>query len=263
MILSRALRLTLDLQSNISDLVRSLLADQSLSAKVIRMSNSPLYARLQRVASLDQAIAVLGFSQLKSVIITATTFRMFERSEHAAVANDLWRHSLSTAIGARIIAKKYGQVDKEEAYLAGLLHDIGKLVLLRMTPNAYEEIIETVKSTEESFQQVENRDLGFDHADIGHALLTEWEFPPSIVSAVADHHCSRIHERPRSVELGRVVCLADSISRYNGASFYEPYKHCDGGDIFVGPTKVLEDDLISLRLETEEQFNSELNHIYQ
>lgn len=262
-ILTRALRLTSDLQSNIADLVRSLSADQSLSAKVIRMSNSPLYARFRRVASLDEAITVLGFGQLKSVVITATTFRVFDKSEHAAVAGDLWQHSLSSAIGARLIARRFGQVDKEEAYLAGLLHDIGKLVLLKMVPNLYARIIEEVKSSGKGFHEIENRELGFDHADVGEALLIAWEFPTSIQRAVmVRHHCP-IHERPPEIELSRIVWLADNISRYNGASFYEPYRHVEGGDIYIGPTKVFDDDLIALRSEVEEQFHSELNHIYQ
>lgn len=262
-ILSRALKMTSDLQSNVSDLVRNLVADQSLSAKIIRMSNSPLYGRLRRVASLHEAISVLGYSQLRSIIVTATTFRMFERPEHIDVASELWRHSLSSAIGARLVAARYGQVRKEEAYLAGLMHDIGKLVLLRLTPNAYLDIVEQVKTTGSPFHEIENREFGFDHADVGQALLNKWDFPSPIATAVLEHHICHIHDQPAAVELSRIVWLADRISRYNGASFYEPFRHQGQGDVYVGPTKVLEDDLIVLRSEIEEQFHDAVNQISQ
>ncbi|MFH1688474.1 MAG: HDOD domain-containing protein [bacterium] len=262
-VLSKALRLTSNLQSNTKDLVRSLSADQSLSAKVVRLSNSPLYARMRAVLSLDEAIRVLGFSQLKSIIITASTFRMFEKCEHAQIATDLWHHSLSTAIGARLVARKSGQVDKEEAYLAGLLHDIGKLVLLKLAPNAYEDIIEKVKSTEQPFMSVEFHELGFSHIDVGESLLTKWQFPSQIIAGVADHHRVILSQRPSSLQLSRIVRLADSISRYIGTSFYEPYKNDLENTVYVGPKELTVDELISLRCEAESQYLDELNHVHQ
>lgn len=261
-VLSQALQLTSDLQSSITDLVQSLSADQSLSAKVIRMSNSPLYARLQRVASLDEAIRILGFKQLKSIIITATTFQMFENCAHVKIATDLWHHSLSTAIGSRMIAQKYGKVDKEESYLAGLLHDIGKLALLQITPNVYEEIIEAVKTSEMSFTDVENRELGFNHSDVGESLLVKWEFPPQIITAIAEHHITNLKQRSPMLMPCQVIALADSISRYNGASFYEPYRSDLEGSVYLGSSELLIDDLISLRCEIESEFNAALNSIY-
>lgn len=261
-ILSQALKLTSDLQSSISDLVRSLSADQSLSARIIRISNSPLYARLQRVATLDEAIRILGFKQLKSIIVTATTFQMFENCAHAKIATDLWHHSLSTAIGSRMIAQKYGQIDKEESYLAGLLHDIGKLALLQITPNVYEEIIAIVKMSKMSFIDVENKELGFNHSDVGESLLANWEFPTQIITAIAEHHTGNLKQRSSSLKLCQIIALADSISRYNGASFYEPYKNDLEGSVYLGSSELPIDDLISLRSEIEFEFNTELDRIY-
>ncbi|MCP4566895.1 MAG: HDOD domain-containing protein [FCB group bacterium] len=261
-ILSQALQLTSDLQSSISDLTRSLSADQSLSAKVIRISNSPFYARLQRVASLDEAIRILGFKQLKSIIITATTYQMFENCAHAKVATDLWHHSLSTAIGSRMIAQKYGQVDKEESYLAGLLHDIGKLALLKLTPNVYEEIIEIVKMTKVSFIDAEDKELGFNHTDVGKSLLVNWEFPTQIITAVAEHHTSNLKQRSPTLQSSQIISLADSISRFNGASFYEPYSNDLEGSVYLGSSELPIDDLISLRCEIESGFNAELDRIF-
>lgn len=261
-ILSQALKLTSDLQSSITDLVRSLSADQSLAARVIRMSNSPIYARLQRVATLDEAITTLGFKQLKSIIVTATTYQMFGNCAHAQIATDLWHHSLSTAIGSRVIAQKYGQVDREESYLTGLLHDIGKLALLQLSPNVYEEIIQTVKVSKVPFVEVENKELGFDHADVGKAILENWEFPTQIITAVAEHHTGNLKQRSPSLKPSQIIMLADSISRFNGVSFYEPYQNDLEGSIYLGSSELPIDDLIALRCEIENDFNAELNRIY-
>ena len=262
-VLSKALRLTQDLQADIKDLVRSLSADQSLSAKVIKLSNSPLHARLCQVLTLSEAIRVLGFDQLKSIIITASTFRMFEKCEHAEIATDLWQHSLSTAIGSRLIAQRFGKIDKESAYLAGLLHDIGKLILLKLAPNAYEDIIEKVKSTEQSFAKVEDQELGFTHTDVGRSLLSAWKFPSEIIVAVAEHHRVSLNRKPVSVQLSRIVALANSTSRYIGASFYEPYKNDLENTVYLGPKELTVDEIISLRCDIETQFHDELDHIHQ
>ena len=93
-ILSKALKLTSDLQSNIGDISKNISADQILSAKVIRMSNSPLFGRAVQISTLSEAIKVLGFNQVKSIIITASTAQMFQSGPQAEIAQILWKHSL-------------------------------------------------------------------------------------------------------------------------------------------------------------------------
>lgn len=261
-ILRKALQLTSDIQSNVNDISKNISADQALTARVIRLSNSPLYGRMQTISSLSEAIKVLGFNQVKSIIITASTSQMFQSGSQTKIAKVLWEHSLATALAARLIVKKYGELDKEEAYLCGLLHDIGKLVLLKGVPSAYEEVISEVKATKQSFLKVEGQVLGFNHVHVGQELLTKWQFPGHLVSQITGHHSVDLDKREPSLTLARVTAIASSLAKYIGASFFEAYRAADENVIFVGKRLISEEDLIALRNDTEDCFNSEINSFY-
>lgn len=257
-ILHKALRLTSDLQSSIDDISRNISADQILASKVIRMSNSPAYGRLKEVSSLQEAITILGFSQVKSIIITASTLQIFQSGTQAGIAKILWQHSLATALAARLIVQKFGGLDKEEAYLCGLLHDIGKLVLLQTAPYAYEDVIEKVK-TNLTFIKVEGNEFGFNHVNVGHVLLSKWRFPSNLISQISTHHSTKPDQIAPSMSIGRVIAIANTIAKYNGAGFFEAYKPQENNVLYIGEKLISEDDLISLRLDTEEYFNYEMN----
>lgn len=262
-ILSKALKLTSDIQSNIDDISKSIAADQTLTARVIRMSNSPSYGRMQGISSLSEAIQVLGFDQVKSIIITASTAKMFQTGSHTEIARVLWEHSLATALGSRLLVKKYGGVDKEDAYLCGLLHDIGKLVLLQSAPEIYVQIIEEVKETNLPFQKVEGKRLGFNHVQVGQVLLSKWQFPTYLISQISGHHSTKLKEIEAKVSLKRIVAIADSIAKYIGASFFEAYIAEKENIYFIGDKLINTDDLISLRVDTEAIFLQELNNLYE
>lgn len=262
-ILSKALKLTSDLKSNIDDISKNISADQTLAAKVIRLSNSPIYGRVKNISSLQEAIKVLGFNQVKSIIITASTFKIFQTVTHSKIANILWEHSLATALGARIIVQKFGVLDKEEAYLCGLLHDIGKLVLLQTSPDIYEQVIKKVQETNFPFIQVEGKEFGFNHVNVGHVLLTKWQFPSDLVSQISAHHTTKPNQKEHSMSLARVIAIADSIAKYNGASFFEAYQSTNEGVLFIGNKLIDEADLISLRVDIEATFNYEMNSFFE
>ena len=262
-ILAKALRLTSDLESNIGEISKSVAADQTLTAQVIRLSNSPIYGRMQRISSLSEAIAVLGFNQVKSVIITASTLQMFQSGSQAKTSRILWEHSLATALGARLTVMKYGGADKEEAYLCGLLHDIGKLVMLQSAPETYERIISEVRDSNSSFHKVERRVLGYNHVQVGQALLTKWQFPIEIISQIAGHHSTTICTPESAVTLKRIVAIADSIAKYIGAGFFEAYVPEKDSVCFVGDRLIEAEELITLRVDTEDHFNQEMNSYFE
>ncbi len=261
-VLSKALKLTSNIESHIGEISKSVAADQTLAAKVIRLSNSPLYGRMQRISSLSEAITVLGFNQVKSIIITASTSKMFQSGSNAKISNILWEHSLATALGARLIATKYGGVDKEEAYLCGLLHDIGKLVMLQSAPEIYERIIAEVRGSNSLFHKVERRVLGYNHVQVGKALLTKWHFPTHLVSQIAGYHSTTLSTPESSVNIKRVISIANSIAKYIGAGFFEAYMHEKESVCFIGDKLIEADDIISLRMDTEYLFNQEMNSYF-
>lgn len=208
-VLSRAMTLTSDLNSNIRDISRILADDQSLTAKVLRLSNSPYYGRTKEVTTLHEAITVMGFMAVRSIIVVASVHEMYEDGDEDCPHKKLWRHSLSTAIAGRLIAKYLGHPEREEAFIGGLMHDIGKLVLLDSLSEWYLPIIDEVERDGVSFSVVESRVLLFDHADVALPLLKQWSFPLGLVRAITLHH------RPPSFAKGTVAPVAHVVNLAN------------------------------------------------
>ncbi len=262
-ILNKAIKLASDLQTDINVISRTITVDQSLTAKIIRFSNSPIYGQIRRITSLADAIKILGLSRIKSIIITASTFQLFESCSQINIAMALWHHSLSTAIACKLIAKKIGNIDEEESYLAGLLHDIGKMVLLKTIPKLYSNIIEEIKEKNGTFEEIEMRELEFDNVLVSNILLTEWNFPHSFVSEITDHHKCKLDKKSPPIRLSQILAFADGISNYIGASFYESYKNNIEADIYLGDRLITEEEIVELRSGTESIFFNEMNAIYE
>ncbi len=262
-ILDKAIKLTSDLQTDIDVLSHTISVDQSLTAKVISLSNSPIYGQIRKISSISEAIKILGFSQVKSMIITATSLQFFKSGSQINIAMALWHHSLSTAIACKLIAKKIGKIDKEEAYLAGLLHDIGKMVLLKTVPKLYTSIIEEIKDTGNTFEEIEMRELEFNNILVSNILLSQWGFPKHFVTEITDQHkCNLVNKSP-SIKLSQILALADGISNYIGTSFYGSYNNNVDSVIYLGNRLITEEEIVELRSDTESMFFSELNDIYE
>lgn len=187
-IVSAVMGMTSDLDANVTDISRVLAADQSLTAKVLKLSNSSFYGRSKEVKSLHEAILILGFFTVRSMVIATSTHRMFNGGESQEAQGKLWRHTLSAAIAARQVAAQLRYPGKDEVFIAGLLHDIGKLVLLQKLPAPYEKAIRQVEDERGDFITVEQERLGFTHCDVARVLLKKWSFPESLTEAIYHHH---------------------------------------------------------------------------
>lgn len=219
-VVSLVMGMTSDLNTDISQLSQALSADQSLTAKALKLSNSPLYGRARGVASIEEAIMVLGFFTLRSLVIATATHAMFKGSGKNSLVESLWDHSLATGIASRLIAKKLGHPCVEESYLAGLLHDIGKLILTQKFPDEYASLVSRHKKEDIELDELEQNKFGFSHADLGEALLEKWEFPPDLIYAVANHHNPDIAaELNSAASIPLIVNLANGIAKCIGAGF--------------------------------------------
>ena len=218
-VLARAIQLTSDTESDIKELARILGADQSLSAKVLRLSNSPYYGRLRTVTSITEALQVLGFDTVRTVTIAASTHSAFLDLSQDPQSRTLWQHSICTAVGARKLAAEFRHGDMEVAYIAGLLHDIGKLVTNTRAPHLFEKIVLEVVTSGRAFCDVENELLEFNHADIASLLLANWNFPSQLVKAVQLHHRLGLPPSPSANQLSQIIALADNIAIRLGICF--------------------------------------------
>ena len=158
--------------------------DQVLSAKVLRLANSPFYGFPSRIASVAHAVVVLGLSVVKGLTLCATAFDMMKN----AGMNDLWRHSLGVAMTAHILGAKTGIKNPEEVFVGGLLHDIGKVVLYVKWPDVGKQITAATKDSARSRMDTERELFDVTHADVGGWLATAWHLPTSLREPILHHH---------------------------------------------------------------------------
>ncbi len=158
--------------------------DQVLSAKVLRLANSPFYGFPSRIASVAHAVVVLGLSVVKGLTLCATAFDMMKN----AGMNDLWRHSLGVAMTAHILGAKAGMKNPEEVFVGGLLHDIGKVVLYVKWPDVGQQITAAAKDSSQSRIDTERELFDVTHADVGGWLAIAWHLPTSLREPILHHH---------------------------------------------------------------------------
>lgn len=213
------IRLTSDPDVSFAKVARAVSADAGLTAKIIRKANSAFYAGKTPVRTLPLAILKLGLSATRALTISSSVHAMFRMGDAAGREFELWRHSLSVGIGSHIIAKTSRLTVEDEAYVIGILHDIGKLVLLQRFPDVYEEHFLGARGDETVRIQHEIASLGFSHADLGARILTCWNFTPVAVAAVQSHHTPAqagqyVAGTPAGLEattLAHTVCLSNAI----------------------------------------------------
>ncbi|MGZ4960485.1 MAG: HDOD domain-containing protein [Methylomonas sp.] len=157
--------------------------DQALVAKVLRVANSPFYGLSGKIDSISRAISVLGFNSLRSLVMAASFINVLPHLEKALDWMTFWRHSIATAVCAKVLAKHTG-LNPETAFTAGLLHDIGKLVIGVYFPQFFQA---DDTGTIESLQR-EREALGLDHAVLGSEVAKRWRFPLTIQQAIELHH---------------------------------------------------------------------------
>jgi putative nucleotidyltransferase with HDIG domain len=182
-----------DPKSSAADVADRLSRDEGLVLRVLKLANSAYYGMPRRVSSVTEAISYLGYRTVKSIVLAASVFQHMDRplTGYALDRGDLWHHSLAVAASARHIAGKIPgrkTVDPEEAYIAGMLHDIGKIVLNDYIRFGYGLIVKIVEDQQRPFMEAEREVLGFDHAEVGAQLIEQWQLPQAFVSVARYHH---------------------------------------------------------------------------
>ena len=174
--------------ADIGQIAKGIAKDQSLAARALRVANSPFYGIQHEVASIHEAIVILGFRAVGSLVMAASVMGYFPLP--VGIAFDLtrfWRHGIGTALCARALARASGG-DAETAFTVGLLHDIGVLLLATTRPTHYAKVLAWRAANDCLLVEAEQAVLGFDHAQAGEALASRWGFPAGIARAVALHH---------------------------------------------------------------------------
>lgn len=219
----RILKILDDPYVSLKKLEELILADHSLSAKILKIANSAFYGLRRKVTLISEAINVIGFKTIKDVILVASireVYRVF-----GLIEKKLWEHGVGVSLAGGIISEYIQIIKREEMTLAGLIHDIGKIVINNNFPSEYVKCMNLVHLSNRNFIDVEKEVLGFTHQEVGALLADKWGFSNELKVVIAYHNdleyirnTEDIYER--TFLLG--INLADSICTRLGIGYKEP-----------------------------------------
>jgi putative nucleotidyltransferase with HDIG domain len=199
-----------DPKISLDTLGKELSKDQVITGKLLKLVNSAFYGFPGRISTITHALVLLGYDALKGLIITSSIFENLSPE-----AYPLWRHSIAVSLASRKIATKLSLQDREEFAVAGLLHDIGKVILHMEAPQEYRAVVDYARSSRQPLWMTESEMLGFDHATIGLWICEEWTLPAKLAIPIGYHHMvSKAQDHKKRVA---VVALADTVVRGMGS----------------------------------------------
>lgn len=191
--------------------------DPPMAARLLRLANSSYYGGARGIATLSQAIVRIGLAEVRRVCLAIAAMRVFVRPSALVDHRRFWRHCLAVASATRIIAahSRLATVDADAAYVAGLLHDVGALILDQYFERIYRLVLTESRRTRRPIHLVEDEYLRLTHARVGQVVLERWRLPEAIVAAVGNHH-EPAAAPPDALALAQIVHLADHIACSQG-----------------------------------------------
>jgi HD-like signal output (HDOD) protein len=176
-------------QSNLLNVGEVIEKDSDLTVRLLRLGNSSFYGFPTRLETVAEAISLIGLVQVQDLLAASSVMEVFVGVPEEFVSMEsFWRHSLACGIAARLLAIARRLPKPEKFFVAGLVHDLGRLVLFSQAPASAKEVFACYHAERQLLRQAETKVLGFDHAQIGEALLREWHYPVPLIEAVAFHH---------------------------------------------------------------------------
>jgi putative nucleotidyltransferase with HDIG domain len=202
---------------DVSRIAQTISYDKSLTAQCLRLANSALFRQRSDVATVREAVLALGLWRIRDLAFSCSLPSMFANLSSGVGKEILWRHGLGTALVSQNLAQMLGAADHEQAYLCGLLHDIGILVNAILFPADFRHVIEEASRGKDSLDAVEQRILGFTHAESGRILAELWRLPVEVAEVIEYHVHPEEQKSPNDVTV--IVSVADQICRKYGLDY--------------------------------------------
>lgn len=210
--------LIVDDNSNAKKIADIIETDQAIVTKVLKLANSAYYGMSGKISSIQHASILLGYKTLSEIVTAAGAEAILGRKlpGYGYDAKDLWEHSLAVAVGSKAIAAMKNPAVVNDAYTAGLIHDIGKIILDSCVLERKEEIESFMEKDEKTFLEAETHFFDFHHADIAFEVCKRWKFPESMATAIKSHHQP---SKSGSHDLSYILHAADYIARLSGIGY--------------------------------------------
>ena len=200
--------------------------DLALSVKVLRLANSAFYGIPRTISSVDQAIVILGFQTIRSLVMSASVMKLLGRGRGQLDRRAIWRHSVATALASRMVVRKVGRrlgLDVEAAFMSGLLHKIGTLILDGAEGAEYRKVLEAAAlEGAPSLPEIEREHLQIDHPTVGGMLAERWGLPEELRDPIAFHLKPTLSKNQK--ELAAVVHLSSYLSEAGGFAPFDGFR---------------------------------------
>ncbi len=229
MVVTRIMQMVENPKTSAADITKVISLDPALTVKILKLVNSAYYGFPKKITTITHAIMILGFEDVKNIALSVSVFDMFKGDsvEGGFDRVAFWQHSISVGVCAKLLAKRLRHKDPEEAFIAGLLHDIGKIILDQFFHEELVQILREVREKNTLFINAERTLFGMDHTEIGRIVARKWGLPNEIVDCISAHH-----DPTASEELDILVSIvhaSDIFTRIN--------KIGSGGDDLVPQLK--------------------------
>ena len=172
----------------VEEVVDLMMSDPVMTARILKMINSPVFKPEHEITSLKRALVYMGLRHVREIALTTSLIQAFEKDSGALGGNTFWEHSFGVGMVAKIIAKKVGYKDLEKAYIAGIIHDLGEVFLSNYMREPFSRVLDSIKDRPANLVSAEIALLGTSHCEIGLCMARKWNFPEVYCEVIALHH---------------------------------------------------------------------------
>jgi len=204
---------------NLKDIIQ---VDPPLTARVLKLANSSYYSPPDKIAEIMKAIIWIGWDAIKELALSQKVCEIFQEDEiiEGYSRNSLWKHSLAVAVFAKMIYRREFGMRGENAYVAGLLHDIGLILEDQFCHDEFTHALSKSKNEKKNLTRAEKEIFGYDHADLGNAIADSWELPKELGAAIANHH-NPVKVDHEFSKMSHTLHVADKLSQEKGFGYWD------------------------------------------
>lgn len=214
--------------STVKDVTDIIMRDQSVTSKIIKIANSPVFGISTKVDTISQAIFFLGFNEIKNIVLTVSVMKIFSNTKNFTYFNfiDLWKHSIAVGVITRILGSKLGIKNVENYFISGLLHDLGKLVFYKIFGEEYAKILRYAYDNFEEIRDLEKKTFGITHEIAGEILAEKWRFSSAMRDVIKYHFFFRRNNQDDTliacVHLANMLAIAMNLGNSGSNIVYQP-----------------------------------------